>query len=153
MQGLDRYVCGECRDEGGGSRLRDFIHHLAVSAWDNAFDAVVASGSGSTLRYTARLPEDRPKQPRHPDPSREAECAHLGVQRAERRRWLEVDDARLQRSREAVRPRPAGADSVYWKPRIEGKRMKTLLTLIVVVLVACSGSRPSRHLLTPGLSH
>ena len=57
MQGLDRYVCGECRDEGGGSRLRDFIHHLTVSAWDNAFDAVVASGSGSTLRYTARLPK------------------------------------------------------------------------------------------------
>ena len=57
MQALDRYVCGECRDEGGGSRLRDFIHHLAISAWDNALTAVVASGSGSSLRYTARLPK------------------------------------------------------------------------------------------------
>ena len=57
MQGLDRYVCDECRDEGGGSRLRDFIHHLSITAWDNALTAVVASGSGSTLRYTARLPK------------------------------------------------------------------------------------------------
>ena len=56
MQALDRYVCGECRDEGGGSRLRDFIHHLQVSEWDTELDAVVASGSGSSLRYTARLP-------------------------------------------------------------------------------------------------
>ena len=64
LQGLDRYVCGECRDEGGGSRLRDFIHHLAITAWDNALTAVVASGSGSSLRYTARLPKHRPKQPR-----------------------------------------------------------------------------------------
>ena len=57
MQGLDRYVCDECRDEGGGSRLRDFIHHLSITAWDNALTAVVASGSGSSLRYTARLPK------------------------------------------------------------------------------------------------
>ena len=48
MQGLDSYVCGECRDEGGGSRLRDFIHHLSIAAWDNALTAVVASGSGSS---------------------------------------------------------------------------------------------------------
>ena len=56
MQSLDSYVCGECRDEGGGSRLRDFIHHLEVAPWDTALDATVASGSGSSLRYTARLP-------------------------------------------------------------------------------------------------
>ena len=62
MQALDSYVCGECRDEGGGSRLRDFIHHLKVSEWDTALDATVASGSGSSLRYTARLPRiDRSK--------------------------------------------------------------------------------------------
>ena len=36
MQELDRYVCGECLDEGGGSRLRDFIHFLNVNAWDNS---------------------------------------------------------------------------------------------------------------------
>ena len=57
MEALDSYVCGECQDEGGGSRLRDFIHHLNVSAWDTALDAVVASGSGASLRYTARLPK------------------------------------------------------------------------------------------------
>ena len=56
MQNLDSYVCGECRDEGGGSRLRDFIHHLDVGTWDTALDATVASGSGASLRYTARLP-------------------------------------------------------------------------------------------------
>ena len=71
MQGLDSYVCGECRDEGDGSRLRDFIHHLVVTPWDNALTAVVASGSGSSLRYTACQPKDRPKQPRRPNPSRE----------------------------------------------------------------------------------
>ena len=68
---LDRYVCGECRDEGGGSRLRDFIHHLAITAWDNALTAVVASGSGSSLRYTARLPKIDRSSPDEPDPSRE----------------------------------------------------------------------------------
>ena len=29
----------------------------SISAWDNALTAVVASGSGSSLRYTARLPK------------------------------------------------------------------------------------------------
>ena len=56
IQERDRYVCGTCRDEEGGSRLRDFIHSLNISAWDTALDATVASGSGSSLRYTARLP-------------------------------------------------------------------------------------------------
>ena len=56
MQDLDRYVCGTCQDEDGGSRLRDFIHHLNISAWDSVLDEVIASGSGSSLIYTARLP-------------------------------------------------------------------------------------------------
>ena len=40
LQSLDRYVCGECQDEGGGSRLRDFIHYCNVAAWDAAMDAI-----------------------------------------------------------------------------------------------------------------
>ena len=57
MQNLDRYVCGTCRDEAGGSRLRDFIHSLNISEWDTALDAVVARGSGNSLVYLARLPK------------------------------------------------------------------------------------------------
>ena len=52
MQGLDRYVCGECRDEAGGSRLRDFIHALNISEWDTALDAteqVTLSGQASSI--------------------------------------------------------------------------------------------------------
>ena len=57
LQGLDRYVCGECRDEAGGSRLRDFIHHLAIEAWDTALDATERVTVGSTIQYRGRLPK------------------------------------------------------------------------------------------------
>ena len=57
MQGLDRYVCGECRDEGGGSRLRDFIHALNVSEWDTELAATEQLAIGSSIQYRARLPK------------------------------------------------------------------------------------------------
>ena len=64
MQGLDRYVCGECRDEGGGSRLRDFIHlfeHHRVGQRAHR-------SCGERLRFVSEVycppAQDRPKQPR-----------------------------------------------------------------------------------------
>ena len=57
MQALDRYVCGECQDEAGGSRLRDFIHYCNVSEWDNALTAVEQLTIGSSIQYRARLPK------------------------------------------------------------------------------------------------
>ena len=57
MQGLDRYVCGECRDEAGGSRLRDFIHALNISEWDTAMDATDQVTIGSSVQYRGRLPK------------------------------------------------------------------------------------------------
>ena len=119
MQALDIYVCGECQDEGGGSRLRDFIHHLNISAWDTALDAVVASGSGSSLRYTARLPKIDREQARRPGAARKTECPNVGVQCGERRRRLEKHDARLQRCREALRPRPKRADAFRQSRHLE----------------------------------
>ena len=118
LQGLDRYVCGECRDEGGGSRLRDFIHYLAITAWDNALTAVVASGSGSSLRYTARLPKIDRSSPDNLIP-------HV---RNNVRTWISnVPSVEggwksmmrdFQRLREAVRPRSAGADAVWTSRRV-----------------------------------
>ena len=57
MQGLDRYVCGECRDEAGGSRLRDFIHSLNISEWDTELAATERLTIGSSIQYRARLPK------------------------------------------------------------------------------------------------
>ena len=57
MQGLDRYVCGECRDEAGGSRLRDFIHALNISEWDTELAATQQLTIGSSIQYRARLPK------------------------------------------------------------------------------------------------
>ena len=57
MQALDRYVCGECRDESGGSRLRDFIHYCNVSEWDSNLAAVEQLTIGSAIQYRARLPK------------------------------------------------------------------------------------------------
>ena len=57
MQALDRYVCGECRDEAGGSRLRDFIHHLNIEGWDAALTAVEQVAIGVSVQYQARLPK------------------------------------------------------------------------------------------------
>ena len=57
MQGLDRYVCGECRDEAGASRLRDFIHSLNISEWDAALDTMEQVSIGSTIQYRGRLPK------------------------------------------------------------------------------------------------
>ena len=59
MQGLNRYVCGECRDEAGGSRLRDFIHHCNVPDWDTA-TWLQRGATHHRLRlsqYRARLPK------------------------------------------------------------------------------------------------
>ena len=51
-------MCGECRDEGGGSRLRDFIHSFEHHRVGQRATAVVASGSSvPALQYTARLPK------------------------------------------------------------------------------------------------
>ena len=57
MQGIDRYVCGECRDEAGASRLRDFIHSLNISEWDAALDTVEQVSIGSANQYRGRLPK------------------------------------------------------------------------------------------------
>ena len=57
LQALDKYVCGECRDESGGSRLRDFIHYCNVSEWDNTLTAVEQLAIGSAIQYRARLPK------------------------------------------------------------------------------------------------
>ena len=37
MQTLDRDLCDDCRDDGGGSRLRDFIHYCNVAEWDRGY--------------------------------------------------------------------------------------------------------------------
>ena len=57
LQGLDRYVCGECRDEDGGSRLRDFIHYCNVAEWDANLTAVERLPIGTSVQYRARLPK------------------------------------------------------------------------------------------------
>ena len=57
LQALDRYVCGECQDEAGGSRLRDFIHYCNVAEWDNALTAVEQLAIGISIQYRARLPK------------------------------------------------------------------------------------------------
>ena len=57
MQDLDRYVCGECRDEVGGSRLRDFIHYCNVAEWDVELEEVETLSVGASMQYKARLPK------------------------------------------------------------------------------------------------
>ena len=57
LQALDRYICGECRDEAGGSRLRDFIHYCNVAEWDAALTAVKQLTIGASIQYEARLPK------------------------------------------------------------------------------------------------
>ena len=57
LQGLDRYVCGECRDDAGASRLRDFIHHCNVSEWDAALDVMEQISIGNTIQYRGRVPK------------------------------------------------------------------------------------------------
>ena len=53
---LDRYVCGECLDEAGGSRLRDFIHYCNVAEWDAALDAIERLPIGTSIQYRGKLP-------------------------------------------------------------------------------------------------
>ena len=43
-------------------------HHLDVAEWDTELDAVVAAGSGATLRYTARIPRINRTNPDHLTP-------------------------------------------------------------------------------------
>ena len=57
LQGLDRYVCGQCRDEAGGSRLRDFIEYCNVALFDIEMDATEQLAIGSDIQYRARLPK------------------------------------------------------------------------------------------------
>ena len=116
LQGLDRYVCGECRDEAGGSRLRDFIHYLDVSAWDNALTAVVASGSGSSLRYTARLPKIDRSSPDNliPHVRQDVRTWVSNVPSVEGGWKSMMRDFR--RRREALRPRPQRSGA-FWESR------------------------------------
>ena len=57
MQALDRYICGQCRDEAGGSRLRDFIEYCNVALFDIEMDATEQLAIGSDIQYRARLPK------------------------------------------------------------------------------------------------
>lgn len=57
LQDLDRYVCGECQDEAGGSRLRDFIHYCNVAEWDTALDTTEQLSVGVGVQHRARLPK------------------------------------------------------------------------------------------------
>ena len=57
MQEIDRDVCGDCRDEAGGSMLRDFIHYCNVAEWDAALTAVEQVAIGVSVQYRARLPK------------------------------------------------------------------------------------------------
>ena len=57
MQVLDRDLCDDCRDDGGGSRLRDFIHHCNVAEWDMELDAVETLSVGASVQYRFRLPK------------------------------------------------------------------------------------------------
>ena len=61
MQNLDRYVCGECRDEAGGSRLRDFIHSLNISEWDTALGRGGCAGVWELARVSRSPSEDQPQ--------------------------------------------------------------------------------------------
>ena len=57
MQTLDSDLCGDCRDDGGGSRLRDFIHYCNVAEWDQELDAVEQLSVGVSVQYRFRLPK------------------------------------------------------------------------------------------------
>ena len=57
MQTLDQDLCGDCRDDGGGSRLRDFIHYCNVAEWDQELDAVEQLSVGASVQYRFRLPK------------------------------------------------------------------------------------------------
>ena len=57
MQTLDRDLCDDCRDDGGGSRLRDFIHYCNVAEWDRELDAVETLSVGVSVQYRFRLPK------------------------------------------------------------------------------------------------
>ena len=80
MQGLDRYVCGECRDEAGGSRLRDFIHALNISEWDTELAATQQLTIGSSIQYRARLPKINRSNPDDLRPPSDSECADVDNQ-------------------------------------------------------------------------
>ena len=102
MQGLDRYVCGECRDEAGGSRLRDFIHALNISEWDTAIDETEQVTIGSSIQYRGRLPKIDRRIPDDLRPHRNSERPHLDNQCAYRGRRLAVHDSGLRCRRETV---------------------------------------------------
>ena len=57
MQTLDRDLCDDCQDDGGGSRLRDFIHYCNVAEWDRDLDAVETLSVGVSVQYRFRLPK------------------------------------------------------------------------------------------------
>ena len=57
MQTLDRDLCDDCQDDGGGSRLRDFIHYCNVAEWDRVLDAVETLSVGVSVQYRFRLPK------------------------------------------------------------------------------------------------
>ena len=57
MQTLDSDLCGDCRDDGGGSRLRDFIHYCNVAEWDRELDKVETLSVGVSVQYRFRLPK------------------------------------------------------------------------------------------------
>ena len=81
MQGLDRYVCGECRDEAGGSRLRDFIHALNISEWDTEHRLATEQVTiGSSIQYRGRLPKIDRRNPRRFAASPDSERPHLDNQ-------------------------------------------------------------------------
>ena len=84
LQALDTYVCGECRDESGGSRLRDFIHYCNVAQWDAALTAVERVPVGVSIQYRARLPKIDRSNPDDLRPHTRQRRAHVGVQRVER---------------------------------------------------------------------
>ena len=80
MQVLDRDLCDDCRDDGGGSRLRDFIHHCNVAEWDMELDAVETLSVGASVQYRFRLPKINRSDPDDVRPHTTRNVPYLGLQ-------------------------------------------------------------------------
>ena len=105
MQTLDRDLCDDCRDDGGGSRLRDFIHYCNVAEWDRELDAVEQLSVGASVQYRFRLPKINRSDPDDLRPHTTRNVRTWVSNNASCRKRLADNDAGLRRGREAVRPR------------------------------------------------
>ena len=67
-------------DDGGGSRLRDFIHYCNVEEWDRELDLVETLSVGVSVQYRFRLPKIDRSNPDDVRPHASKERPHVGFQ-------------------------------------------------------------------------